>query len=166
MLHKRTSLSASFATLAALAALAALAVPAAQAKSQHKYTSVIRSTALTTGAGYPAPGGTAVLAGTWTTDLFGAGAIVDRLTITGQPDPTTFTFKGTEVGYVAKGTLRNVFTGTAVVQPDASQKITVKGTITGGTGAYQGAKGTYTFTGTTAPGSTIVNGRSAGTLIY
>ena len=163
MLNKRTGLPASF---VALAAVAGLAASPAQAKSQHHYTSVIRNTAITTGAGYPAPGGTAVLAGTWTTGLFGAGAVVDRVTITGQPGPTTFAFKGTEVCFTPKGTLRDVFTGTAVVQPDGSQKITTKGTFTGGTGAYQGVKGTFTYTGTTAPGSTIVNGRSAGTLTY
>lgn len=163
MLHKRTSLAAPFVTLVAVAGLA---VPAARAKSDHHYTSVIRNTAISTGAGYPAPGGTAVLAGTWTTDLFGAGAVVDRVKITGQPGPTTFAFKGTEVCYAPNGTIRDVFTGTAVVQPDGSQKITTKGTFTGGTGAYRGAKGSFTFTGATAPGALIVNGRSAGTLTY
>jgi hypothetical protein len=163
MLNKRTGLSASF---VALATVAGLAVPAAQAKTDHHYTSVIRSTAINTGAGYPAPGGTAVIAGTWVTGLFGAGAVVDRLTITGQPAPTTFAFKGTEVCYAPKGTIRDVFTGTAVVQPDGSQKITTKGTFTNGTGAYRGAKGSFTYTGATAPGSTIVNGRSAGTITY
>ena len=161
MLRNRAGLATSLVAL-----LAALAVPAAQAKTQHSYTSVIRSTALSTGTGYPAPGGTAVLVGTWNTKLFGAGSVVDHVRITGQPNATTFEFKGTEVGFTSAGTLRSAFTGTAVVQPDASQKLSIKGTITGGTGAYRGAKGRFTFTGATAPGSLVVNGRSAGTLTY
>ena len=95
------------------------AVPAAQAKSRHSYSSTLQSTALSTGSGYPAPGGTAVLAGTWKSKLFGDGSVVDHVKITGQPDLTTFAFKGTEVCFAAAGTIRDTFTGTAVVlQPD------------------------------------------------
>src|SRR4051812_20702673 len=161
MPRKRAGLIASLALLAV-----ALAVPAAQAKSRHSYTSTIQSTALSTGSGYPAPGGTAVLSGTWNTKLFGAGSVVDHVKITGQPDPTTFAFKGTEVCFAPAGTIRDTFTGTAAVLPDGSQKLAIKGTITGGSGAYKGAKGTYSFTGATAPGSLVVNGHSAGTLTY
>src|SRR4051812_4239036 len=161
MPRKSAGLTASLALLAV-----ALAVPAAQAKGQHSYTSTIQSTAISTGSGYPAPGGTAVLAGTWSSKLFGAGSVVDRVKITGQPDATTFAFKGTEVCFGLAGTIRDTFTGTAAVLPDGSQKLSIKGTFTGGTGAYKGAKGSYTFTGATAPGSLVVNGHSAGTLTY
>ena len=161
MTRKRAGLTASLALLAL-----ALAVPAAQAKSRHSYSSTLQSTALSTGSGYPSPGGTAVLAGTWNSKLFGAGSVVDHVKITGRPDDTTFAFKGTEVCFAAAGTIRDTFTGTAVVLPDGSQKLSIKGSFTGGSGAYKGAKGTYTFTGATAPGSLVVNGRSAGTLTY
>jgi hypothetical protein len=152
----------------ALAALAALSTVAstAQAKTNHRYTSVIQSTPLSTAGGYPAPGGTAVLAGTWKTGLYGNGALVDRVRITGSPTPTTFTFRGTEVDFVPLGTLKNSFTGTATVQPDGSQKVVTNGRFTGGTGAYRGATGTFKFTGSTAPGSSVLNGRSAGTVSY
>jgi hypothetical protein len=163
MFRKRTALPAS---LVALAAVAGLAVSPAHAKSLHHYTSVIRSTAVSTASGYPAPGGTAVLTGTWDTKLFGAGAIVDHVQITGQPNPTTFEFKGTEVCFAPNGTIRDAFTGTAVVQADGSQKLSTKGSFTGGTGAYKGAKGRFTFTGSTAPGSQIVVARSSGTVTY
>ena len=163
MFQKRTSLSATFATLAVVAVVA---VPTAQAKTKHQYTSVIRSNGISTGAGYPAVGGTAVVVGTWTTKLFGAGAVVDHVKITGRPDDTTFAFGGTELCYAPKGTIRNVFKGTAVIQPDGSQKLSITGTFTDGTGAYRGATGSFTFTGATAPGSLIVDGRSAGTVTY
>jgi hypothetical protein len=41
-----------------------------------------------------------------------------------------------------------------------------QGRFTGGTGAYRGARGTFKFAGSTAPGSNVVNGRSAGTISY
>ena len=152
----------------ALAALVALSsvVSTAQARTNHRYTSVIRTAPLSTAGGYPAPGGTAVVAGTWTTNLYGSGALVDRVRITGHPNATTFTFRGTEVGFVALGTLKDTFTGTATVQPDGSQKLVTSGRFTGGTGPYRGARGSFTFTGSTAPGSSVVNGRSSGTISY
>jgi hypothetical protein len=152
----------------ALAAVAALAMVAstAQARTNHRYTSVIQTAPLSTAAGYPAPGGTAVIAGTWKTNRYGAGAVIDRVTITGRPGPATFAFRGTEVCFVAFGTFKDTFTGTAAVQPDGSQKIVTQGRFTGGTGAYRGAKGSFKFTGSTAPGSSLVDGRSAGTISY
>ena len=152
----------------ALAALAALSTVAstAQARTNHRYTSVIQTAPLSTASGYPAPGGTAVVAGTWTTNLYGKGAVVDRVRITGNPTPVTFTFRGTEVCFTALGTLKDSFTGTATVQPDGSQKVVSNGRFTGGTGAYRGATGTFKYTGSTAPGSSVLNGRSAGTISY
>ena len=151
--------------LAALVALSSVA-STAQARTNHRYTSVIQTAPLSTASGYPAPGGTAVVAGTWTTNLYGNGALVDRVRITGHPNATTFTFRGTEVGFVALGTLKDTFTGTATVQPDGSQKVVSNGRFTGGTGAYRGATGTFKYTGSTAPGSSVLNGRSAGTISY
>ena len=77
-----------------------------------------------------------------------------------------FSFTGTEVDYLAAGSWRSTFTGTATVQPDGAQEVAVNGRFKGGTGSYRGAKGTYEFTGTTPPGSTVLTGRSTGSITY
>jgi hypothetical protein len=152
--------------VALVAALAILGPSTAQAKTQHRYTSVIESLVLSSGGGYPAPGGTAILVGSWATSLLGTGALIDHLTITGHPTPATFTFRATETGFLALGTFNDVFTGTATVEPNGAQKVSAKGRVIGGTGAYRGAKGSFTFNGATAPGSTLLFGHSAGTVSY
>jgi len=151
---------------AILALLAA--APVAAAKTTYQYTSAVMSAPVSTANGYPAPGGTAVLAGALTTKPFGPGALVDRVTITGQRAPNVFALKGTELALFQAGSSRNTFTGTATVQADGSQKLVVKGRITPGTGTgrYKNATGSYTFTGTIAAGSTVVTGSSRGTLTF
>ena len=42
----------------------------------------------------------------------------------------------------------------------------MNGRFKGGTGKYRGARGTYHFTGTTPSGSTVLTGRSAGSITY
>jgi hypothetical protein len=163
MLRKKSQISI---TVAMLAALAAFAVPAAEAKTNHYYASMIHNAPVWTADGYPAPGGTAVLAGTWISIRYGGGALVDYVTVTGHPTPATFTFKGTEVGFVALGTFNDSFTGTAIVHSDGTETLVTRGRFTGGSGAYRGATGHFKFTGATAPGSTVVSGRSAGTISY
>jgi hypothetical protein len=153
-------------TLAMLAALAVCGTTTAQAKTSHHYTSTIMLAPVATAHGYPAVGGIAVNAGTWATSIWGDGAVVDQVMITAQPAPATFAFQGTEVGFLAHGTFKDTFTGTATVNPDGTQTVLSKGRITGGTGAYRGAKGSFTFSGSTAPGSSIVNGHSSGTVSY
>jgi hypothetical protein len=152
--------------LAALTAVVAFGAPTAQAKTKHHYTSVIHNATLSTAHGYPAVGGTAVSAGTWVTNLFGHGALVDHVTITGHPTPTMFTFKGTEVDFVANGTLKATSTGTATVQSNGSETIVARGRFTGGTGAYRRASGSFKFSGSMAPESSVVDGHSAGTISY
>ena len=132
------------------------AAPARSSKADvrrktHKYKSTISSATLSTANGYPAPGGTALMAGAMRLTGFGQGAVVDRVKITGQPKPNVFSFSGTEVDYFAAGSWRSSFTGTATVQPDGSQAVALNGRFRGGTGTYSGAKGTYHFTGTTPP---------------
>jgi hypothetical protein len=154
--------------LAALCVLAAFGAPTAQAKTKtnHAYKSVIRTTVLSTANGYPAVGGTAVLLGTWATNSYGHGALIDHVTITGQLTPTIVTLRGTEVAFVAHGTFKDDFTGMADVVPGGNQFISIHGRIQGGTGAYRGAKGSYTFKGMTASGSIVTNGSSSGTSSY
>jgi hypothetical protein len=159
-------------TIKPIAALMATAIvmtasTAADAKpTAHHYKSDIRNTALSTDNGYPNIGGTAVLAGTWVTNLFGAGAVVEHVTITGHPTSNTFEFRGTETCFVASGTITDKFTGRATVNADGTQTLATKGNFVSGTGAYRGAKGSFTFSGSTASGSSIVNGHSTGTVVY
>jgi hypothetical protein len=152
-----------------LAALVAFAGSSAQAKTKtksHYYASAIESAPVSTGSGYPGVGGTAVLVGTWTTLRFGNGALVDYVTVTGHPTPATFTFKGTEIAYVSRGTFTDTFTGTVTVQSNGSQNVVTRGRVISGTGAYRGVTGRFRFTGATAPGSSVLSGQSAGTLSY
>jgi hypothetical protein len=149
-----------------VAALATFGASTAQAKTHRHYTSVIQNMAISTAHGYPAVGGTAVLAGTWWTSLFGNGALVDHVTITGNPAPLTFAFKGTEVGYLPRGTFTDSFTGTSTVGQDGIQTVVTKGRITAGTGAYRGATGSFKFNGSTVPGSSVLGGHSSGTIAY
>jgi len=144
------------------------AVPAmGETKTAHKYAATVQSVALSTADGYPAVGGKAVLVGTVKSDLFGEGALIDRVTITGSTfEPTVFAFEGTERGFADHGTLRSRFTGTATVQADGTQVLVIHGRVTGGTERYLGARGRYTFNGTTAPGSTVVIGSSKGKISY
>ena len=144
----------------------ATAAARASRSKTHKYKSTISSATLSTANGYPGPGGTAVMVGAMRLTGFGEGALVDRVKITGQPEPNVFSFAGTEVDYLAAGSWRSTFTGTATVQPDGSQEVAVNGRFKGGTGKYRGAKGTYRFTGTTPSGSTVLTGHSAGSITY
>jgi hypothetical protein len=88
------------------------------------------------------------------------------VTVTGQPKPNVIAFKGTEIDYFADGSARNKFTGTSTIQADGSQSVVVNGRVTGGTARYKGATGTYRFTGTVPPGSTVLTGRSSGTIAF
>jgi hypothetical protein len=138
----------------------------AHGRKTHEYKSTISSATLSTANGYPGPGGTAVLAGAMRLTGFGEGALVDRVKITGQPEPNVFSFSGTEVDYLAAGSWRSSYTGTSTVQSDGSQEVTLNGRFTGGTGAYKGAKGTYHFTGAVPSGSTVLTGHSTGSITY
>lgn len=154
--------------LAALGVLSAFGASAAQAKTRttHPYASVIRTTMLSSANGYPAPGGTAVLTGSWNTSLYGHGALIDHVTMTAPLSPTEFTFKGTEVASVTHGTFRDTFTGTATVIPGLGQLIAIHGRGKGGTGAYRRAVGSFVFEGFTDSGSTVTNGHSRGAISY
>ena len=164
MLHTKTNPIR--VALALAAALAVAGTSTAQARTQHHYTSVIQNATLSTANGYPGLGSTAVLAGTWNSSLFGKGALVDHVKITGNPTPSTFAIKGTETGFVAGGSFKSRLTGTSTVQPDGSQKIAITGHYVGGTGPYTGAAGSYKFKGSTQPGGSVVTGRSSGTVSY
>jgi hypothetical protein len=113
--------------------------------------------------GYPAPGGTAVMEGTLTTKPFGPGTVTDHVTVTGQIAPNVFAINGTEIARFKDGTAPQAFYGTVTVNEDGSQTVRVRGyAVRGGTGRYKNTAGRWTFTGTMAPGSTTLTGRSKG----
>ena len=141
-------------------------VSVAEAKT-HRYSAEIVSEPLSIANGYPNVGGTAFVAGTVNSKRFGTGALIDHLTITGQPfGVNLFTFEGTEVVVLEHGTQRNAFSGYDVIQDDGSHKITVEGRYTGGTARYRGATGRYKFKGTIPSGSTVLTGRSTGRIKF
>jgi hypothetical protein len=154
-----------------LAALAAFAVSPsalaqAKAKTTKTYSSTIQSTTLSTGNGYPNPGGTVVLAGAWSTNTFGAGALVDHTTIMGRRASNVFTFMGSETDFLGLGSLSSMITGTDTVQSTGVQQISVQGRVIGGTGRYLRAAGHFTFSGTIEAGSMVLNGHSSGSITY
>ncbi len=145
-----------------------VAAPSALAKTNHKYMSAVQSNVLSTDNGYPGVGGTAVLTGSLASTLggFNSGALVDHVTITGQPKANVIAFKGTEAAFLARGLLRSTFTGTNTIQQDGSQEMAVDGRVTGGTGPYRGASGHYRFHGTVPPNSTVLSGGSTGSIRF
>jgi hypothetical protein len=152
--------------MALLFVLGASGTAEAKGKVAHKYTSTLQTAPLTTENDYPAPGGTALIAGKLDTKPLGSGGVVDHVHITGQPAPNVFAFEGRETDFLPGGTMRNKFTGTATVQPDGSQVVAAEGRFTGGTERYRGMSGRYRFSGTVAPGSTLLVGHSSGTVAY
>ena len=142
------------------------AVPSVAGAATQRYTSSVQSGPVVTRDGYPAVNGTAVLSGSLKTTTSGAGALVDRVKIVANPMPNVFTLTGTEVAYFDRGTVRSTFSGWAVLQPDGTLALRVTGHITGGSGAYRRARGTYLFDGTTPAGSNVLSGGSKGTISY
>jgi len=143
----------------------------AQADTTHRYTSKLRTAPLVTGNGYPNVGGTALFAGSLNVRCRpscggGPGALIDRVTVTGQPQPNVFAFRGRERDFSVFGTLLSRFRGTTTLLADGSQQVVTRGRFTGGTGRYRGASGRYRFSGTVPPGSTVLTGRSRGTIVY
>ena len=152
-----------------LSLLAALAVaPAALAQSSHRYTSSFDLHTLSTGDGYPNAGGAAVLSGTWNVSGLGesGGALLDRITITGHPTDSVFTFKGAETAFLPGGTVNDVSTGWSMLRPDGTLAVAGEGDFISGTGKYRRARGHFTFTGTGSPVTGVTNMKSRGTLVF
>jgi hypothetical protein len=162
MIKTRTSIP----LIAALVIFGVSAPEAVAKKTSHKYSANVTIATMSTGGGYPAPGGTALFAGVVETNAFGDGATVDHATTTGQPASNVISFKGTEVDYYERGAVRSKFTGTSTVGSDGSQQLAIKGVFHGGSGSFRGATGHFTFKGTVPPGSTITSGSSTGSIVY
>jgi hypothetical protein len=146
----------------------------ASADTTHRYTSKLKNAPLVTRNDYPNVGGTALLAGSVKVrstrpcrpSCSASGALVDRVRITGQPQPNVFAFRARERIFFVFGTVRDRSRGTATVLADGSQQLVIRGRFTGGTGAYRGASGRFRARGTIPPGSTVFTGRSRGRISY
>lgn len=121
----------------ALIACLALAVPTAALaakKRQHKVNVTVAAAAVGTA------GPASIIAGTTSGTL--KGAVVYRAT--SAPNNQ---IKNTFTVFTAKGTIKGSALVTATPQPDGTATFAGSGKVTGGTGTYKGAKGTFTATG-------------------
>ena len=116
---------------------------AASGSTEFKATSQLAT--FSAANGYPAVGGSAILSGPPDQHPGGQGAQVDHITTTGHPAPNVFTSRATDVHYLARGTLRFTFRSTDTLEADGTLKIVGSGPVTGGTGAYRGARGRFSF---------------------
>lgn len=57
-------------------------------------------------------------------------------------------FNGKGINFGPRGALRETFTGTGAAMPNGDITFSGTGKVTGGTGLYKGATGSFTFTGT------------------
>lgn len=86
-------------------------------------------------------------------------------------DVTTYTapgvFSGKGVSFGPNGSTRNTFEGTGTVMPNGDITFSGSGTITGGTGRFKGASGSFTFTGSQEADSNGVSTQHlVGTITY
>lgn len=131
--------------LAALCAGAVFAAPAMAARDSIDGTVTI--VALSAQGNPPADGSNRV-AGEVQGDL-GSGAYVGTNTF-GPPGE----FNGKFRVFFKKGTIRGRLSGSGTGNPDGSLSFTGSGVLTGGSGRYRGAEGTFTFEGTQAADTT------------
>lgn len=136
----------------------ALAATKHVAKS-HTFNATVQQTILTS-TGSPPLSGTAVYVGT-VSGSYGNGAQTANTTFTGGG---AFTATGTI--FAAAGTASGTQSGKGTLNPDGSISITGTGKIVHGTGQFKGSKGTFTFTGTQAKGSSVVTLKLKGTVKY
>src|SRR5260370_23819407 len=111
-------------------------------------------------SGNPPINGTSLSAATIDGKLCGksfSGAARLVRTNVGSQISTTFTYFG------PLGSFRGTFSGTGPLNPSGISSFTGKGKVTGGTGLYKGAKGSFTTTGTkpsgTSPSALIFKGK-------
>ena len=132
--------------LLAVAVVCGSAVADAATKHKAKSHSINGSAtiAMITTTGSPPVNGSSVDAGL-VNNSQGAGAV--RLTTTyAAPN-----FNASGTAFYVAGSLKVTLKGSGAPQPDGSLTFSGTGKVTGGTGSYKGAKGSFTFTGS-APG--------------
>jgi hypothetical protein len=132
--------------LALIGVLAFAAVAAAPAGAE---TDTFNGTATLTPKGTDGQG-RLVLSGPINSPGFGKGTATELATI--NPNGTTVADFTAKFRY---GTLRGTTNATLTPDPAGGSTIVGKGKITGGTRAYKGGKGKYTYTGHSQPDGTI-----------
>jgi hypothetical protein len=148
-------LIAAVAMVVALLALVVSGATLAEAATSHKFTATIQQAEISQTGGVPSAGSTATVAATFDSTLGANRAEVTHVSFTGPTAaPATFGFNAKETAFVANGSLTLTLQGgTLAIQSDGSVKFAGTGKITGGTDRYKGAKGSFTFTGTSPSGS-------------
>jgi hypothetical protein len=126
-----------------------------QAATRHRVKQTAKVVRIFASATYPNPGSKAVNAGT-ISGKPASGAVVQHITITGHPTATTYTLKATATDFYAHGMTRSSFSAVAIAQPSGALTVAGHGHCTGGTGAYRGARGTFSFAGAAPPSAPLV----------
>jgi hypothetical protein len=128
------------------------AVAFARTATTLPFTATSRSAEISASQGYPAPGSTIESAVITDSHPGGRFAAISDGRITGAiAGGVTLAAKGTN--YTPAGLQFDTSQGTAIVLSDGTTSFKGSGRFTGGTLAFKGLKGTFTFTGT-APAAT------------
>ena len=93
----------------------------------------------------------------------GAARLTSTYTST---SPTSSSFTGKVTSFGPRGSLKGTATGSGSINSDGSVSFSGSGKIRGGTGAYKGARGSFTFTGSIPPGSDIATQHITGRVRY
>jgi hypothetical protein len=80
--------------------------------------------------------------------------------------PTLGRFNGQIVNFGPLGSIKAHFEGTATANPDHGDSLRGQGSITGGTGAYQGAAGSVSFVGSKPGNSEVTTQQITGEFHY
>jgi hypothetical protein len=162
----RKSLIAATATLAVVVAVGTPLLTAASGKTKHtcSFDLTALSAVVKDNSGNPPANGSNTSAATLDGKLcgkpfHGAARNLNRF-------PTLGTFEGRIVSFGTLGSINAKFQGTATVNPDHSDSLNGRGTITGGTGVYHRATGSLAFTGTKPENSNVTSQHITGTLNY
>jgi hypothetical protein len=152
-----------------ITALATTVPATATAKKEHHFTLTNRVRVIESGEGFPNVGSTAVLAGAIDLKLDGKvihGAAVPQLTVTGGDLTSGLEFKLDERWYLPQGSIKSAGRGTAMLQSDSSVIQNGELRFTGGTGAFRGATGKDTFTGSQPNPDATATVNDSGTISY
>jgi hypothetical protein len=142
-------------------------VAGAKSKAKkHKQSATVQLATISTGANFPAVGGTVTDAGIIKSKPEGKGAEIDSFKVTASPTPTTFTLAGTATTFYPLGSETGKVTLNVVVAADGSATYAGSGQYTKGTGIYKGLTGKFTFTGAGAANSSVVTLQLKGTATY
>jgi len=144
----------------------AVSVPLAHAATKHRVSGTLRAVTFSTSGTPPAAGSKVVDVGTLKTRPGGAGAVILSATFLTSPSPGTYPLTGTGKAFYQHGTLSFKFAQTATLQPNGSVNYAGKGTITGGTDTFSGARGKFTFTGSAAAPASAETLKVTGSVIY